>query len=236
VTRQPLQPLQPWLPLPFDAPAVLREADELVADAELRRLVKACCEGQRALSKDLWSSFRPSPRAEAEVSPDALRALLDAGLDRSDIKTSSDLSDCIVFNTGGLERSLLLEEVLELRRVVDERVLALVPDLFAGPEDLSVRVSGHFLYPPGSFMGWHTNSRVPGWRLYLNHAEEPDRSFLRYRDPDSGAIVTSWDRVFCCRLFRIDPSRPLWHAIRSETFRYSLGYNVTRSTAAPPAA
>ena len=84
--------------------------------------------------------------------------------------------------------------------------------------------SGHFWYPKGSYMGWHTNSRAPGWRIYINFAEEPDKSFFRYRDPETGEIITSWDNQWNLRVFRITARKPIWHCVHSDTNRFSLGY------------
>jgi hypothetical protein len=75
-------------------------------------------------------------------------------------------------------------------------------------------------------MGWHTNFKVPGWRLYITHAAEPGKSFFRYRDPENGSIVTSWDREWNFRLFKVCKEKPFWHAVYSETDRYSFGYNI----------
>ncbi len=76
-------------------------------------------------------------------------------------------------------------------------------------------------------MGWHTNERTPGWRLYLTVADEPGRSIFRYRDPASGRITTVADARWNARLFRITAAPPLWHAIYSETHRFSIGYKLT---------
>ena len=75
-------------------------------------------------------------------------------------------------------------------------------------------------------MAWHTNSGVPGWRLYISYAQEPGKSFFRYRDPDTDEIVTSVDDEWTVRLFAIRADKPLWHAIYSETHRFSLGYMI----------
>ena len=77
-------------------------------------------------------------------------------------------------------------------------------------------------------MGWHTNSKSPGWRLYISYAEETGKSFFRYRDPDTGQVVTSMDAQWNFRLFRIDSTKPFWHAVYSETNRYSFGYRIVR--------
>ena len=53
-----------------------------------------------------------------------------------------------------------------------------------------------------------------------------DRSFFRYRRPDGGEIVTSLDTGWNVRLFEVNPARPLWHAVWSETDRFSFGYVV----------
>ena len=100
-----------------------------------------------------------------------------------------------------------------------------------GPEaNMTVSNSGHFWYPPGGYMGWHTNSFNPGWRLYITYVDEPGKSFFRYRDPSTGKIVTSMDEQWDFRMFRVDRDEPLWHAVYSETNRFSMGYIVrTRS-------
>ena len=75
-------------------------------------------------------------------------------------------------------------------------------------------------------MGWHTNNRAPGWRVYLTYAEQPGKSFFRYRDPGTGHIVTSTDGGWDMRLFRVSPEAPLWHSVYTETHRFSFGYTL----------
>lgn len=62
-------------------------------------------------------------------------------------------------------------------------------------------------------MGWHTNSRVPGWRVYINYAEEAGKSFFRFCDPVTEDIVTLDDREWNIRVFRITSEKPVWHTI-----------------------
>jgi hypothetical protein len=92
-------------------------------------------------------------------------------------------------------------------------------------------MSGFQHYPPGGYMGWHTNRNAPGWRLYINWVREPGKSFFRYQEPISGQIVTDWDSGMDCRLFRVgDPAKQehdLWHCVYSETDRISVGYTIT---------
>jgi len=49
----------------------------------------------------------------------------------------------------------------------------------------------------------------------------------QFLDPETGRIVTSTDKAWNFRLFRITPQKPLWHAIFSDTNRFSLGYRVS---------
>jgi hypothetical protein len=86
--------------------------------------------------------------------------------------------------------------------------------------------SGRNWYPPGGYMGWHTNSNVACFRFYCNHAETGDASFFRYRNPVDGEIITSWDRAgWNFRCFRTD-LQPLWHCVYSATNRVSFGYSL----------
>lgn len=86
--------------------------------------------------------------------------------------------------------------------------------------------AGQWWYPPGTYFGWHTNQSYPGWRLYLSYADEPGRSFFRYRDPVSGAVVTSADGRWDLRFFEVSAERLFWHAIASDTHRFSVGWMV----------
>ena len=117
--------------------------------------------------------------------------------------------------------------LVRLRQDVDRLVSARLKRMFRAGHTLDVANSGHFWYPPGGYMSWHTNLRTPGWRLYINHVDEPGKSFFRYRNPDTGEIITAMDRTWNFRLFKITSSRPLWHAIYSDTNRFSVGYKVT---------
>ena len=86
--------------------------------------------------------------------------------------------------------------------------------------------SGRNWYPPRGFMGWHTNANVQGFRLYCSHAAVSGASYFRFQDPNSEAIVTSWDEAgWNFRCFRTD-LEPLWHCVYSETDRISFGYGL----------
>jgi len=103
------------------------------------------------------------------------------------------------------------------------RIEKTVSKFFGVPTRLSG--NGHW-YPPGGFLGWHTNEGRPGWRMYMSHADEAGQSFFRYRDPTTHEIITSYDSDWQLRVFRITKENPLWHCVWSNTNRFSMGCNL----------
>lgn len=195
-------------------------------DAELVRHATACIAAQREAASAARAAFVPHPQAADQVSPEALQRILDAGDDIHGIASDHSISNVISFNAKHLQSAVDSDAVAALRRKVDTLVSQKLRETFEGGDSLTVTCSGHFWYPPGGYMGWHTNNGAPGWRIYLTHSAEPGKSFFRYRLPADGRIVTSTDQSWDIRLFRIDPQRPLWHAVHSQTDRFSLGYVV----------
>lgn len=194
-------------------------------DAMLRNLVDECIAAQHAACGDWLATYRPkTDRARREVSPGALDELLSKGLDVHGISTDRDITNALPLNATHIENAVLGRRVVALRHKLDRRVRHLLEARLG--RRLYVINSGQFWYPPGSFMGWHTNQRAPGWRLYLTVASSPGKSFFRYRDPESGTIKTSWDRGFDVRLFRVGDEQPLWHSVYSETDRFSFGFLI----------
>ncbi len=183
-----------------------------------------------AAQRDAVSMNRRRPdspdTARAAVAPEALERILSDGDDIHGIAEDQELSDVIVFNAAHLDSSVRDDNVARLRQDLDREVTSMLRHLLGFGRNLEVRRSGHFWYPPGSHMAWHTNNKAPGWRAYLTHTKEPGRSFFRYRDPLSGEIVTSKDNRWDLRLFRVDPAQSLWHAVYSETDRFSFGYAI----------
>lgn len=87
-----------------------------------------------------------------------------------------------------------------------------------------VRTAGGFYYPPGGFMGWHTNYRKPALRFYITYASHANKSFFRYLN-EEGKIVTDYDdKGITLRMFDI-PNKPpyFWHCAGSDCDRYSFG-------------
>ena len=204
------------------------------ADTDLRERVEACVRAQReAAEPHFREQYRPdAAAAEAAVSEDALRALLAERRDVHGIATERHISNVIIFNASRYADSVRSREVVRLRQRVDGAIARKIRRTFESRTPLTVTTSGHFWYPPGGYMAWHTNSGAPGWRMYVVWTDDAGRSFFRYRNPRTGEIVTSPDSGFDVRMFEIRADRPLWHAIRSDTHRFSLGYVVHPTTRA----
>lgn len=191
---------------------------------ELLSAAERCIEQQKTAAQAAHESVQSVERPLEFVSPDALEKILVSGQDVHGVASDRSISDVIVFGAHHIEDSVLSEAVSTSRREVDNRLSRELASIFATRKPLNIVSSGHLWYPKGSYMGWHTNNRAPGWRIYINYAEEPGKSFFRYRDPDTGQITTSWDKRWNLRVFRIDERKPIWHCVYSDTNRFSLGY------------
>ncbi len=208
---------------------IFHELNFLGGDPELIHAIKDCVKAQKEASREkLTTVFKPEPRASHEVSGEALDEILKKGEAINGIRTEREISNVIVFNDKRYENAVMAEEVSRARKKFDELLGRRIRDLFTEGKRLEIRSSGFFLYPPQGYMGWHTNWQNPGWRLYASYAEEPEKSFLRYRDPKTCQVVTSLDHQLNFRLFRVSADQPFWHAVYSDTYRYSLGYKITK--------
>lgn len=83
-----------------------------------------------------------------------------------------------------------------------------------------LQVRAAWYYPAGGGLGWHTNSRKPGWRVYvvLPFGESGLWTF--------DGTTRDWhpDRAGHANLFRIDDDwRKSWHAVAADAPRLSLG-------------
>jgi len=218
--------------LNFDVDNGVFDLDPSVLSDDFRDAVKQCIVAQKAAAGAVFSAFKPNPSALAEVSEEALTRLLAQGKDVHGISKQRSISDVIVFSTRNTPDALRSAVVETLRAKVDKMAYKLVKSIFPGLSRLVVGSSGHFWYPSGSYMGWHTNSGVPGWRVYINYAEEEGKSLFRYRDPVTSEITTLMDKEWNIRIFRITSKNPLWHAVYSGTNRFSLGYIIYRESLA----
>ena len=202
------------------------DLDPAIVSAELRKVILQCIQVQKESAKTALASFQPNAMSSHEVSEQRLNQILDHGNDIHGIASDKDISNVITFSAKNIEDAILDPAVEKSRINVDREITRLVKALFSNNSKLSITSSGHLWYPPGSYMGWHTNSKVPGWRIYVNYAEQEGKSFFRYRDPDTRKIVTLNDKHWNIRIFRISRDKPLWHAIYSDTHRFSMGYMV----------
>tara|TARA_Y100000114_G_scaffold157150_1_gene187439 strand:+ start:2825 stop:3388 length:564 start_codon:yes stop_codon:yes gene_type:complete len=92
-----------------------------------------------------------------------------------------------------------------------------------------IETSGHFIYPPTGYMGWHTNHTNPCIRLYITYATEDKKSFFRYRDMKTKKIITDYDdKGITIRKFFIPPSKYgyFWHCVGSMCDRISFGFRI----------
>jgi hypothetical protein len=92
-----------------------------------------------------------------------------------------------------------------------------------------VKPSGFFHYPKTGYMGWHTNSNSPGRRLYITYTDIKGESFFRYKDIESGEIITDYDDVgLTFREFTVCKNPPyFWHSVGSNCNRFSFGFIIT---------
>ena len=85
-------------------------------------------------------------------------------------------------------------------------------------------ITNYLWYPMNSWMGWHTNTHRTGERIYLVWAEEDNKSFFRYRDADTGEIITKWEKSgWQINRFNISTNPMFWHCVGSYTNRISIG-------------
>lgn len=199
---------------------------ELCDTEPLLSTIRACVAAQRQASARRREDFRAEPQAGSYVSQQTLEDTLATGTVVSGLATNRHITNAIPFEIRHIADAVRDHRLARLLREFDAMLSDWSRESFA-PEDRPVFFSvAQYWYPPGSYMGWHTNSSFPGWRLYITYCAEPHKSFFRYRDPLSGEIVTSMDTGLDFRLFRVSAERPLWHAVYSETDRFSLGYMV----------
>lgn len=195
-----------------------------LAAAEEPSLAEAEAACRQAVERLLPSLTRP-PRFDtpADCDPSVLAGRLDDPGGWSDIAVRPELSDLLALHRGELGEHA---EVAEARRAVGAAMAEAVTERGWFPPGTGWDLSGHLWYPARTGLGWHTNTRVPGWRVYLTWTAAPRSSFFRYRDPVDGAIVTSRDTGFDLRLFHVGDDVPFWHCVWAGAERHSFGYRL----------
>ncbi len=97
-------------------------------------------------------------------------------------------------------------------------------------------------YKPQNYMGWHTNCKrkqdfswktkhvimEEDYRLYLVWCDEDNKSFFRWRDPNTLKIHTKWEnKGWNINWFKLgDCENPTWHCLYSDCNRFSIGFRV----------
>ena len=216
--------------MPFTSLKLAQNGLYDLGEAAIGEALKAACldciQTQRIAAAQALELYLVDPAALDRVSPDALDSLLQRGANVHGLASDGELSNAICFAAPHIAGSVNDPAVMEKLRLVDRLMADKVKELFATWKDLVVTQSGLFWYPPGCSMGWHTNSRAAGWRIYINYAEQEGESFFRYRDQKTSEIITLLDKTWNCRVFRVNASDPLWHCVYSNTNRFSIGYRV----------
>lgn len=214
-------------PLRLDPGVRYREVRSPPLDAPTRELAEECFAAQRAAVEGSGVARRgDDARARAAVSDEALATLLRSGRRIGGVADDREVATAVPFNVRNVDDVVWSRDVVRLRRRLDRALAPWVRSLFDPALRPVLFPSGHWWYPAGTYLGWHTNERFPGWRLYLSHAAEPGRSCFRHRDPDTGVVATSPDERWDLRLFLVTAERPLWHAVYAGGDRYSVGWIV----------
>jgi hypothetical protein len=111
----------------------------------------------------------------------------------------------------------------DLGRSIGLAVVQQVAKSFPGK---CVNPSGHWHYPAGGYMGWHTNSDAPFERVYLVYSENGDSMFA-YIDPETNTPVVHYDDPGWNVYQFTTPKDPLfWHAVMSQCNRFSFGFKI----------
>jgi hypothetical protein len=141
----------------------------------------------------------------------------------SDIAVRPELSDLVALHRGELKAE---PAVTATRDAVGRAMEEAAGRRGWCPTGTGWDVSGHLWYRAGTTLGWHTNTRVPGWRAYLSWTAEAGSSFFRYWDPEHDRVVTSWDTGLDLRLFHVSTEEPFWHCVSAGADRHSFGYRL----------
>jgi hypothetical protein len=90
--------------------------------------------------------------------------------------------------------------------------------------DYTFSKSNGIVYPPGGYLGWHTNADKPGLRFYLHWIENVGQASFKYWD--GSQVIDDVENEQCfIRIFNVkDMTDPLWHCVYTDTWRVSVGF------------
>lgn len=210
-----------------NASSLFYDASHLQDDEILKNLALTVFNSQRENLNDILKNhYHEDKNAQYKVSAKHLYSLLNKNTKVSDIVQDRKISNCIAYNFDNVKDAIISEKLKHLREKVDEIAKLRIQEILKLNGYFDFENTGHFWYPPGGYMEWHTNSRNPGWRFYITYVDKPGKSFFRYRDPISGEIITIYDKQWNFRLFKVSLDKLLWHAVYSNTHRFSIGYTI----------
>jgi hypothetical protein len=86
-------------------------------------------------------------------------------------------------------------------------------------------------YPDNGYIGWHHNGDAWGWNILFTYSQDGN-GFFKYRDIDSGEIVTLPDKKgWSCKVGfyppidnNTSPEQLFWHTARTTKKRYTLAF------------
>jgi hypothetical protein len=90
----------------------------------------------------------------------------------------------------------------------------------------SITITGHFFYPPGGFMSWHTNNNDPGTRVYISVVDALKKSQFNYIENDNLINDVDDEKIIVRKFICGDEKNPFWHSVYSECNRISFGFNL----------
>jgi hypothetical protein len=80
-------------------------------------------------------------------------------------------------------------------------------------------------YTKNGCIEWHTNSDIPGTRVYIIFTTIP--GIFRYKNPVTGEIIDDSDNIgWTQREFKVEKENPLWHCVYSPAPRFAYGFNI----------
>lgn len=218
------------LSIDYDSDQPFFEANHFREDQKLIGYLTRRFKLQKEILKKKLMKAKPSMDVSHLISPEALNDYLKRYAQSDAMGRESEIYNMIYFDFQFANNARLHKQFFEIEMEIAKRLLEKVRNLFTNSEDLYLWNSGNNLYPPGGYLGWHTNNNNAdmGWRLYTSYTEEPGKSFFRYLDPITKEIITSNDSQWNFRLFNISRKRPFWHCVYTDTSRISMGYLIQR--------
>jgi hypothetical protein len=89
-------------------------------------------------------------------------------------------------------------------------------------ENSTQTISGYFIYPPNGGMPWHTNSNLPGIRVYASWSENGN-SGMMFADNNKKITIDKDNIGWNIRAFNC----PVWHCVWSDCWRVSIGWKLS---------